>query len=217
MKKNSKINLIFHIHQKNIHQIVIHSFIYRNSILSLLVTRPNLGCRELVKRNLIRILPAIRNDLTDWVVAGRIKAAQLLAILTWQGEESITQHLEDTLQVCAKALVDDETVVREQVHQALIYIGYFVPIKTSFHLIRKHFEQTTSLGLLRLLAPILTGVDGDELIQTEKILDQILSIILKSEYTDNFQVNKSFKTEKKFSISFLSYQFKVNYYVSVNF
>lgn len=81
----------------------------------ILVTRPNVGCRELVKRNLIRILPAIRNDLTDWVVSGRVKAAQLLAILTWQGEESITQHLEDTLQVCAKALTDDEAVVRERV------------------------------------------------------------------------------------------------------
>ena len=80
------------------------------------MTRPNLGCRELVKRNLIRILPAIRNDLTDWVVAGRTKSAQLLAILTWQAEETITQHLEDTLQVCAKALVDDEVIIREQVN-----------------------------------------------------------------------------------------------------
>ena len=79
------------------------------------MTRPNLGCRELVKRNLIRILPAIRNDLTDWVVAGRTKSAQLLAILAWQAEDTITQHLEDTLQVCAKALVDDEVIVREQV------------------------------------------------------------------------------------------------------
>lgn len=80
-----------------------------------LVTRPNLGCRELVKRNLIRILPAIRNDLTDWVVSGRVKASQLLVILTWQAEDSITQHLEDTLQVCSKASVDDEQIVREQV------------------------------------------------------------------------------------------------------
>jgi hypothetical protein len=44
-----------------------------------------------------------------------MKASQLLAILTWQAEETITQHLEDTLQVCSKALVDDELVVREQV------------------------------------------------------------------------------------------------------
>ncbi len=70
----------------------------------------------------------------------------------------------------------------------MIYIGYFVSIKASFNLIRSHFEQTSSLGLLRLIAPILTGVNSDELIQSEKILDQLLTIILKSEYTDNFQV-----------------------------
>lgn len=71
-------------------------------------------------------------------------------------------------------------------------MGYFVPIKTSFNLIRSHLEQTSSLGLLRLIAPILTGVDVDELMQTEKILDQLLTIILRSEYTDNFQVRFDF-------------------------
>ncbi len=71
----------------------------------------------------------------------------------------------------------------------MINIGYFVPIKTSFNLIRSHFEQTSSLGLLRLIAPLLAGVDREELIESDKILDQLLAIILKSEYTDNFQVN----------------------------
>lgn len=85
----------------------------------------------------------------------------------------------------------------------MIYIGYFVPIKTSFNLIRAHFEQTPSLGLLRLIAPLLTGVNGDELIQSEKILDQLLSIILKSEYTDNFQVNIFFFYKNYFEFLFL--------------
>ncbi|CAF1043688.1 unnamed protein product [Rotaria sordida] len=152
------------------------------------LTRPNVGCRELVKRNVIRILPALRNDLTDWVVSGRIKASQLLTILTWQAEETITQHLEDTLQVCSKGLVDDELIVREQINKTLIYIGYFVSINIWFNLIRLHFEQTSNLGLLRLIAPLLTGITCDELIQSEKIFDQLLTIILKSEYTDNFQL-----------------------------
>ncbi|CAF4488592.1 unnamed protein product, partial [Rotaria magnacalcarata] len=69
------------------------------------------------KRNVIRILPAIRNDLTDWVVSGRMKSSELLVILTWQAEDTITQHLEDTLQVCSKALVDDEPIVREKVRE----------------------------------------------------------------------------------------------------
>jgi hypothetical protein len=49
-------------------------------------------------------------------------------------------------------------------------------------------EQTSSLGLLRLIAPIFTGVDAEELLQSEKILDQLMTIILRSEYTDNFQL-----------------------------
>lgn len=118
-----------------------------------------------------------------------MKASQLLAILAWQAEESITQHLEDTLQVCARALVDDENLVREQINQTLIYIGYFVPIKTTFRFIRTHIEQTTNLGFLRLIAPLLIGVDNEEFVQETNILEQILMIILKSEYTDNFQVN----------------------------
>jgi hypothetical protein len=96
----------------------------------------------------------------------------------------------------------------------LIYIGYFVPIKTSFNLIRLHFEQTSNLGLLRLIAPILTGVNREELIESEKILDQLLSIILKSEYTDNFQVIIDFLEISLWF--FLSYQFKLNFYVSVD-
>jgi hypothetical protein len=62
-------------------------------------------------------------------------------------------------------------------------------MKTWFNLIRSHSEQTSNLGLLRLIAPLLTGVNCDELIESEIIFDQLLSVILKSDYTDNFQVN----------------------------
>ncbi len=89
-----------------------------------------------------------------------------------------------------------------------------MPIKTSFNLIRLHFEQTSNLGLLRLIAPILTGVNREELIESEKILDQLLAIILKSEYTDNFQVIIDFLEISLWV--FLSYQFKLNFYVSVD-
>ncbi len=101
----------------------------------------------------------------------------------------------------------------------MIYIGYFVPIKISFHLIRLHFEQTSSLGLLRLIAPLLTGAESEELIQSENILDQLLSIVLKSEYTDNFQVNildRKIMEMMRCGL-FFSYQFKMNFYVFVDF
>lgn len=152
-----------------------------------------MGCRELVKRNLIRILPAIRNDLTDWVASGRVKSSQLLAVLTWQAEDTITQHIEDTLLVCSKALIDDEPIVRDQVLQALTNIGYFVPVKIWFRFVHSHIEQNPTLSLLRLIAPLLQGTDREELLQNETLFDQLLSIILKSDYTENLQVRISNK------------------------
>ena len=62
-------------------------------------------------------------------------------------------------------------------------------MKTWFRFIRSHIEQTPNLGLLRSIAPLLTGTDRQELIETENALDQLLSIILKSDYTENFQVS----------------------------
>ena len=35
--------------------------------------RPNLGCRELVQRNISKILPAALRDMGDWSVDTRIK------------------------------------------------------------------------------------------------------------------------------------------------
>jgi hypothetical protein len=89
-------------------------------------------------------------------------------------------------------------------------------MKTWFNLIRSHSEQTSNLGLLRLIAPLLTGVNSDELIESETIFDQLLSVILKSDYTDNFQVNL-FLQKKSFRFFFLSYQFNMNFYVFVDF
>ena len=76
--------------------------------------------------------------------------------------------------------------------KALTYIGYFVPMKTWFRFVASHAEQTASLGVLRSIAPLLTGVDRDELINnTENMFDQLFAIILKSDYTENFQVSSS--------------------------
>ena len=55
-----------------------------------LESRPGLGCRELVFRNLSKVLPAICHDITDWVVGTRVKAAQLLPVLLLHAEDHST-------------------------------------------------------------------------------------------------------------------------------
>ncbi|XP_048186645.1 dynein axonemal assembly factor 5 isoform X2 [Perognathus longimembris pacificus] len=73
--------------------------------------RPGLGCRELVFRNLSKVLPAICHDITDWVVGTRVKAAQLLPVLLLHAEDHITQHLEIVLRTLQRACADEEKAV----------------------------------------------------------------------------------------------------------
>lgn len=73
--------------------------------------RPGLGCRELVFRNLCKILPAICHDITDWVAATRVKSAQLLAVLLLHAEDHATQHLEVLLRTLMLACADEEPAV----------------------------------------------------------------------------------------------------------
>ncbi|XP_042542622.1 dynein axonemal assembly factor 5 isoform X3 [Dipodomys spectabilis] len=74
-------------------------------------SRPGLGCRELVFRNLSKVLPAICHDITDWVVGTRVKAAQLLPVLLLHAEDHITQHLEIVLRTLQRACADEEKAV----------------------------------------------------------------------------------------------------------
>ena len=74
-------------------------------------SRPGLGCRELVFRNLSKILPAVWHDIADWVVGTRVKSAQLLAMLLLHAEGHITQHLEPVLRALLRACADEEAAV----------------------------------------------------------------------------------------------------------
>lgn len=83
--------------------------------LFLLETRPGLGCRELVSRNLSKILPGLCHDITDWVEGTRIKASQLLYTLLLHAEDHITQHMELLLRTLYQACSDEEREVVKNV------------------------------------------------------------------------------------------------------
>lgn len=75
------------------------------------VERPGLGCRELVVRNLGKLVPAISHDMADWLVATRIRTSQLLSLLLLHSEEHSTQHVQPLLAILYKACTDTETDV----------------------------------------------------------------------------------------------------------
>lgn len=77
--------------------------------------RPVLGCRELVVRNLGRLIPAITHDLTDWLVPTRIRTSQLLSVLLLHAEDHSTQHLQPLLETLYCTCTETEKEVVKNV------------------------------------------------------------------------------------------------------
>ncbi|XP_069682161.1 dynein axonemal assembly factor 5 isoform X2 [Periplaneta americana] len=122
-----------------------------------LETRPNLGCRTLVKRNLCKIVPALVNELEDWLVDIRVKASQLLYALILNAEIQITHHLEKILVGMYRASNDEDARVADNVEKAAELIGYFVPADTYCKIVLPTMEDSANMGQLRVFAAILKG------------------------------------------------------------
>uniref|UniRef100_A0A8C3LPM2 Dynein axonemal assembly factor 5 n=1 Tax=Chrysolophus pictus TaxID=9089 RepID=A0A8C3LPM2_CHRPC len=121
------------------------------------VTRPGLGCRELVSRNLSKVLPALCRDVTDWVESTRVKASQLLYVLLLHAEDHITQHMELLLRTLYQACLDEESEVVRNCVKAAELIGTFVSPKVSLRLITSAFEVTPKPSCLMVLAAVIRG------------------------------------------------------------
>ncbi|NXC51431.1 DAAF5 factor, partial [Penelope pileata] len=121
------------------------------------VTRPGLGCRELVSRNLSKILPGLCHDITDWVESTRVKASQLLYTLLLHAEDHITQHMELLLRTLYQACLDEESEVVRNCVKAAELIGTFVNPKVSLRLITSAFEKTPKPSCLMVLTAVIRG------------------------------------------------------------
>ncbi|XP_035753114.1 dynein assembly factor 5, axonemal [Egretta garzetta] len=121
------------------------------------VTRPGLGCRELVSRNLSKILPGLCHDITDWVESTRIKASQLLYTLLLHAEDHITQHMELLLRTLYQACLDEESDVVKNCVKAAELIGTFVSPKVSLRLITSAFEKTPKPSCIMVLTAVIRG------------------------------------------------------------
>lgn len=98
------------------------------------VERPGLGCRELVVRNLGRLVPAITHDITDWLVPTRIRTSQLLSVLLLHAEDHSTQHLQPLLATLYHACTDSERDVVSNV-RSCHQINKILCTHTLFHLL----------------------------------------------------------------------------------
>uniref|UniRef100_A0A674JVF0 Dynein axonemal assembly factor 5 n=1 Tax=Terrapene triunguis TaxID=2587831 RepID=A0A674JVF0_9SAUR len=121
------------------------------------VVRPELGCRELVTRNLSKILPGLCHDVTDWVEGTRIKASQLLFILLLHAEDHITQHMELLLTTLYRVCLSEENNVVRNCVKAAELIGTFVSPKVSLKLLVSALEKTPMPSNLMILAAVIRG------------------------------------------------------------
>ncbi|XP_044931137.1 dynein axonemal assembly factor 5 isoform X1 [Mustela putorius furo] len=125
--------------------------------------RPVLGCRELVFRNLSKILPAVCHDITDWVAGTRVKAAQLLAVLLLHAEDHMTQHLEVILRALHQACADDDSTVVSNCTRSAELIGAFVSPEVFLKLLLSMLKKSPSPSSLLVLASVIRGCSREAL------------------------------------------------------
>ncbi|KAK5604464.1 hypothetical protein CRENBAI_016983 [Crenichthys baileyi] len=125
------------------------------------VRRPGLGCRELVVRNLGRLVPAIAHDVTDWLMPTRVRTSKLLSVLLLHAEDHTTQHLQPLLAVLYRACTDTERDVVNNCLAAAKLIGTFVPPPVFLKLMLEHVTAPSSPSYpwtpLMVLAAVLRG------------------------------------------------------------
>lgn len=78
---------------------------------SILVERPNLGCRVLVQRNISKLAPALSRELSSWQEDVRVRIGQLLCAIALHAEEFFTHHLQDVLPAMYMAARDADNRV----------------------------------------------------------------------------------------------------------
>ncbi|KAM9391919.1 dynein axonemal assembly factor 5 [Pholidichthys leucotaenia] len=125
------------------------------------VERPGLGCRELVIRNLGRLVPALTYDVTDWIVPTRVRTSQLLSTLLLHAEDHSTQHLQPLLETLYCTCTDSEKDVVRNCLEAAKLLGTFVPPPVFLKFLLEHvaapYFPSYPWAPLMILASVLAG------------------------------------------------------------
>ncbi|XP_053706872.1 dynein axonemal assembly factor 5-like isoform X1 [Synchiropus splendidus] len=150
--------------------------------------RPGLGCRELVVRNLSKLVPAISNDLTDWLASTRIRTSQLLYVLLLHAEDHCTQHLQPVLALLYRACSDAEKDVVRNCLKAAQLLGTFVPLEILLNLLLDRVTDPTTSSHpwapLKVMSAVLGGC-SKSLLQPH--LQQIASTLAQPDVCQEYQ------------------------------
>ncbi|XP_066498127.1 dynein axonemal assembly factor 5-like [Hoplias malabaricus] len=119
------------------------------------VERPALGCRELVIRNLSKLMPAVGRDACDWLAQTRVKTLQLLKVLLLHAEDHCTQHLQPLLTTLYRACMDPEQAARTHCLECAELLGVFVSPEVFLRLLLADVENSTSSSSSSPWAPLM--------------------------------------------------------------
>eukprot|EP00064_Thunnus_orientalis_P011048 superscaffoldBa00001557_g11078 len=166
------------------------------------VERPGLGCRELVVRNLGRLVPAITHDVTDWLVPTRVRTSQLLSVLLLHAEDHSTQHLQPLLATLYRACTDSERDVVSNCLAAAKLLGTFVPPAVFLKLLLDHVTTSSSSAHpwapLMVLAAALGGCSKPLL---KPHLQQIANTLAQPDVCQEYQQGYSREDEQTSTVT----------------
>ncbi|VVC44258.1 Armadillo-type fold,Armadillo-like helical [Cinara cedri] len=143
------------------------------------VKRPNLGCRTLVTREVLKLLPVIIRELDDWAKDVSIKSGQLLCVVALNAENSIIQHLNQLLTAMTKCCYQPNHVASVHVRKAAEIMSYFISPDTYLKFLLPAMSDTEPhLGHMNVLSGLLKNVKPDEL---STHVQSIITLFVKPE------------------------------------
>ena len=153
--------------------------------------RHDIGCRQYITRVVSKLIPALKNDIKDWLVETRIKASSLSYILICHLEETaaVTQHAEQLLNLMQEGAMDTEIkVVKNICRMAHIY-GHFVPSGTWCPLVIQRIRAQPNTCDLLLLSNILRGSNPEDFAEcltdmANNLEDDSVCLIMDDEYLE---------------------------------
>ncbi|KAJ3645393.1 hypothetical protein Zmor_023056 [Zophobas morio] len=139
------------------------------------IKRPNLGCRVLVQRNVIKLAKALALELTCWQEDVRVRCSQLLCSLALHSEEGLTQNLQELLPAMYSAARDDDQRVVVNIIRASELMGIFIPTKTWYQLVLPAVENGAHFGHLSVLSGFIKGTPQEYITDKLEEITKLLS------------------------------------------
>lgn len=150
------------------------------------ITRPTLGCRHLVQRNL-KMVNIILNEMEEWKENVRLHATRLLGQVVIHAEKVFATQFIDSYAVLAKTCVDPEKIVASEAMLIALYLGTFLDYTSWGEYVRRQMSKSPNLGNLKCYTALFAAASNEEKLNdlkeiTETLTDTMICHNINAEY-----------------------------------